>query len=109
MSLNKLALAVLCLSLAASCASGAPVSCPPSLPSGATQHALNNASLFDGPPAEMADLVPDESGAMDKWDLDAVDPYLVCRYAGTAQIITFHATGAKDCEAGGTPFHAFCQ
>jgi len=90
-------------------ARAAPSACPSVLQAGTTKYVLDNASLFDGPPDEMADLVPDPAGGFDRWNLAAVDPYLVCRFAGTSQTITFHAAGAKDCEAGGNPFQAFCR
>lgn len=97
------------MALLACSAAAAPANCPAFVQSGAVKDALNNASLYDGPPQQMADLIPDESGAMDKWDLDSVDPYLVCKYVGTARVVTFHARGAKICEAGGKPFQAFCR
>jgi len=61
---------------------------------------LANVSVFDGPPAEKADLVPDlTKGDGDhlysSWDIGYLfgmgrTPYLVCRYAGLpdAQAIT---------------------
>jgi len=97
------------MALIACSAAAAPVNCPAFIQAGAVKDELNNASLYDGPPDEMADLIPDESGAMDIWNLDSVDPYLVCKYIGTAKIVTFHATSTKICEAGGKPFQAFCR
>ena len=91
------------------CAGAAPATCPASISGGGVSRQLVNASLFDGPPEEMAGLVPVSAGAMDRWALDRVDPYLVCRFQGTQTIMTFHAVGAKTCEAGGTPFRAYCK
>jgi hypothetical protein len=109
MSSNKGLCLLLTAFLFGSAASAAPLTCPSVLQAGTNTYSLDNASLFDGPPDQMADLVPDPAGAMDRWNLDAVDPYLVCRFFGTNQTIIFHALGAKDCEAGGKPFQAFCQ
>ena len=72
-------------------------------------HILNNVSVYDGPPDRMVDLEPSTSGEVDKWDLDGVDPYLVCEFKGTSKVVTFHATGAKTCEAGLKPLHAYCR
>ena len=83
--------------------------CPLSLP-GSAEHRLTNASLFDGPPSQMADLVPDRDGKADRWVLDGIgDPYLVCRFAGTDKTVVLHATGAKVCSAGDKPFRAGCR
>ena len=87
----------------------APWRCPASLTPHGDSHRLNNASLFDGPPGEMADLIPIPSGAYDRWDVRNADPYLVCKYAGTDKIITLHAQGAARCQAGGQPFQAVCE
>jgi hypothetical protein len=89
-------------------AAAGPIECPPALPQNAG-HKLANASLFDGPPAQMADLVPNRAGDIDRWDLDGVDPYLVCRFARTDKIVVLHATGAGTCRAGGKPFRAGCK
>jgi hypothetical protein len=89
-------------------AAAGPMECPPALPR-ASGHPLANASLFDGPPAQMADLVPDRAGDTDRWDLDGIDPYLVCRFARTDKTVVLHAVGAGACRAGGKPFRAGCQ
>lgn len=64
------------------------------------KNALASASVFDGPPAEKADLVPDlTKGSGDhlysSWDIGYLfdmgrTPYLVCKYAGLpdAQAVT---------------------
>ena len=91
------------------CAGAAPATCPFSLSDGGVRHALDNASLYDGPPDQRADLIPVSAGSMDRWDLDGVDPYLVCRYSGTTKVVTFHALGAKTCEGGGKPLRAYCR
>ncbi len=109
MLFSELVLLASVMALIACSAAAAPVNCPAFIQAGAVKDELSNASLYDGPPDEMADLIPDESGAMDIWNLDSVDPYLVCKYIGAAKIVTFHATGTKICEAGGKPFQAFCR
>ena len=90
-------------------AAAGPVDCPHAIADAAGSHVLNNASVYDGPPDEMADLEPSMSGNVDRWDLDGVDPYLVCRFQGTSRVMTFHATGARTCQAGSKPLHAGCR
>ena len=110
MSRNRLAWPLLAVTaLASTCAVAEPAICPSSLQDAGGRHRLVNASLFDGLPSELADLVPVTVGDVDRWNLDSVDPYLVCRFDGTAKVVTFHAVGAKVCEAGKTPFQAYCR
>jgi hypothetical protein len=86
-----LATAVLATAVLATAAPArAATRCPPTLDG----HAHQRASVFDGPPQEQADLVPDSMGAAgDEWrvgylfDLGRV-PFLVCRYAGTPRTVT---------------------
>ncbi|GLU31599.1 STY0301 family protein [Trinickia caryophylli] len=82
--------------------------CPSSLKVAGHEHALDNASLFDGPPEKQVDLIPISGKTADRWDLTDVDPYLVCRYEGTSQVVTIHAEGAKACEVTSKPFAAYC-
>lgn len=82
--------------------------CPRSVSDGHQNHVLDNASLFDGPPEQMADLIPAQGKTADRWDLTGVDPYLVCKYKGTDKVVTIHAQGAKACEATSNPFAAYC-
>ncbi|WGS50056.1 hypothetical protein LFL96_00650 [Paraburkholderia sp. D15] len=98
----------LCLG-AMSVSATARVVCPASVVDVGTRHALINASLFDGPPEQEADLVPEPAGRVDRWNLDGVDPYLVCKYKNTAKTITLHAPTQKVCEAGNKPFQAYCR
>ena len=95
--------------LATTAVAAAPATCPSSLSDAGSRHRLVNASPFDGPPREMADLVPVPAEAVDRWSLDGVDPYLVCRFEGTTRIVTFHVVGARVCETGKTPFQAYCR
>lgn len=85
------------------------LACPVTLVDAGTRHTLINASLYDGPPEQEADLVPEPTGRVDRWDLDGVDPYLVCKYKDTTKTITLHAKTQKVCEAGKRPFRAYCR
>ncbi len=89
-------------------AAAGPATCPRALADATGSHSLNNAAVYDGPPDEMADLEPSMSGDVDRWDLDGVDPWLVCAFQGTSRVTSFHVTGARTCEAGSKPFHAGC-
>ena len=90
------------------CAAAGPLECPSLLPRDVS-HRLANASLFDGPPDKPADLIAVAAGGKDRWDLDGIDAYLVCRYEGTQETLVLRAKDAKTCEAGGTPFRAGCR
>ena len=107
-SRNRIVWPLLGLAITA-CTGMAPATCPSSLAKAGVMHPLVNASLYDGPPDRMADLIPVAAGETDRWNLDSADPYLVCRFDGTAAVVTFHARGAKLCEAGGKPFQARCE
>jgi hypothetical protein len=82
----------------------AEVSCPPEIQVSGTWHSLNNASMFDGPPAELASQVP-VNGV---WDTRIEDSatgkyYLVCEYAGTSSKTSIPITAQiTACEFGGT-------
>jgi hypothetical protein len=109
-SRNSFAVAVLAVTVVAGAAAAAPpATCPSSITEGARKHVLDNASLYDGPPSEMADLMPVRAGAVDRWSLGNADPYLICKFSGTSKVVTFHAVGAKVCEAGKKPFQAYCK
>jgi len=109
MSFNK-TLGLICCSVAFSACATTPhrFECPHVLSDGHQNHVFNNASLFDGPPEQMANLVPVPGKTADRWDLTGVDPYLVCRYKGTNHVVTIHAQGAKACEVASNPFAAYC-
>lgn len=109
MSRNSLVLLPVLAVAVVACAGAAPATCPSSITDTGVSHQLVNASLFDGHPDQMADLVPVPAGAVDRWKLDSVDPYLVCRFQGTQRVTTLHAVAAKTCEAGGKPFRAYCK
>ncbi|PPQ34471.1 STY0301 family protein [Rhodopila globiformis] len=104
---------VLSLLLAAGSAPGmAEVRCPPLLEG----HAYARASVFDGPPEEQADLVPDDQrGGVDRWEVGFIfrtrrAPYLVCRYRGTERTVTFRLQRPVGvCLAPVPPRTAFCR
>ena len=87
----------------------APTWCPQTLTGLDKKHVLENASLFDTPPINKADLTPDVVGQNEAWDPDRIDPYLVCRYSGTTKVVTLHPVGAKSCTMLGGPFRACCE
>ncbi|MGA2648885.1 MAG: STY0301 family protein [Terracidiphilus sp.] len=87
---------------------------------------LAGVSVYDGPPAEKADLVPDlTKGSGDRlyasWDIGYLfglgrTPYLVCRYAGlpdtqsvTLKIDKSVAKCIFSAHAGGQPADAECR
>jgi hypothetical protein len=73
------------------------VKCPPFQ----GKNSLSGAIVFDGPPEEMADLIPDESKGSDNhanssWQVAYIyesgrNVYLVCKYTGTKDTITIKA------------------
>lgn len=86
------------------------VQCPATLQDGGKPHALTNASLFEGPPEQLADLMPDSDNAI-RWALPDYQQsarargtalYLVCRYAKTRQTTTLQVPpDAKSCAVTG--------
>ena len=81
----------------ASLVSAAPLAtCPQSIEDGSQSYTLNDASLFDGPPEELADLEPDNEGEM-VWSLPDYQNsaqqreqalYFVCKYSKTTKTLT---------------------
>jgi len=66
----------------------------------AEHHVLTGARLFDGDPADLADLVPDKNNAAGMaWQLFPNMSYtFVCTYAGTEMTMAAKVpTGAKQC------------
>lgn len=110
MSLNKTLAGVVCSTFGfIACASTSHrFECPSALSDGRQSYVLDNASLFDGPPEQLADLIPVQGKTADRWDLTGVDPYLVCRYKGTDKVVTMHVKDARACEATSHPFAAYC-
>jgi hypothetical protein len=84
--------------------------CPSLLVDGKIKRELSHIEVFDGPPKDMASLIPaaaDDAGILD--GLEKVDVYLVCGYKGTDKIITIHALGATICKGTDHPSAAFCD
>ncbi len=85
-------------------ACAAPVSCPVEIKISGVAHPLNNANVFDGPPAELASL----EAVNGVWDTKIADSatgkyYLVCDYAGTSVQTTIPLSpGITSCELDGT-------
>ncbi len=82
MSCNKLLLAILLLASGAARAST--TSCPAYIGEKGAYHPLTDASVYDGPPAQLADLEPTDAG----WDLSSLKDsprpvFLVCKYRGS--------------------------
>ncbi|WP_239364170.1 STY0301 family protein [Snodgrassella communis] len=86
------------------------VSCPSTFSDKHAVYRLYNASLFDGPITDNAELVPEFKKEKAIWAIGSrIDPYLVCEYAGTRHIIVFYAKGATYCEKSKTPVQAKCM
>jgi hypothetical protein len=103
---------LLLLTVAGSASALAEVRCPALLEG----HAYLRASVFDGPPEEQADLVPDDRrGGVDRWQVGSVfetgrEPYLVCRYQDTDRAMTFRLQRPVSvCLAPVLPRTAFCR
>lgn len=107
---NNMKSSILCLILLVSTAA-APVSCPQSIDEAGRNHALNNVSVFNGPPEQKADLIGlgMNSHGIWRWNVRNIDPYLVCRYRDTARTVAFHAVGAKYCFSGINPERDYCR
>jgi len=86
------------------------VRCPSAITVDGALHKLANVAVFDGPPEEITDLVPDADGDTRRWAIDdSVNPYLVCRYQDWRNEVVLHAKGASLCEAQVNPLQAFCR
>jgi hypothetical protein len=82
--------------------------CPSSIEIRNTRYPLINAGVFDGPPEELAQLVPIPGRFPQHILLNKENIYLVCGYAGYPNKIIVHAKGASYCGYDDTPFHAGC-
>ena len=82
--------------------------CPTTLTVNGKIHAMNAASLFEGPPEEKAELMPD-TDEESVWTLEDYQQYtqehgtslfLVCLYKGTSKTVTLKVPAtAKTCSA----------
>ncbi|PIT16587.1 hypothetical protein BGI32_03985 [Snodgrassella alvi] len=116
MLLNNRKIAILFTSLLLSivsinCHAQTPVvSCPATFSDKHAVYRLFNASLYDGPITDNAELVPEFKKEKAIWDIDPrIDPYFVCEYAATRHYIVFHAKGAAYCEKSKAPVQAKCM
>jgi len=101
------------LALACACSwtwAAPPISCPATIKDETHAYPLNYASLFDGPPNKLADLMPDsdketvwtlplyQKGAHDRGE----SLYFVCRYSKTEKTLTLQVPKtAKKCSVYG--------
>lgn len=84
--------------------------CPSPHIDGKVKRSLAHIDVFDGPPKNMASLIPFDAGGSAIWDgLEGGDVYLVCGYKGTNKIVMIHAIGATVCKAPIHPDVAFCD
>jgi hypothetical protein len=114
MGLNTtlLSSAVLALAMFVAEAAGAAtlIQCPRVHSEGSKTAPLADADVFDGPPEELASLIPDLDTS--EWDLDGYQEdaqdrgepmYLVCRYAGIKATVTIEIPRtATFCKVEGT-------
>src|ERR1700760_1671016 len=79
--------------------------CSPALSDHGRWHQLSGASVFDGPPEDLADLIPDHG----RWDLVPYQStgrqiFVVCRYFGTSAsqtwAIPFQASECREATQG---------
>ena len=111
MSSTRCLVATLALLTCATCsATHHRYECPSPLVDGKIKRELSHIEVFDGPPKDMASLIPAPAGNVAIWDkLEDVDVYLVCGYKRTDKIITIHARGATICKGTDHPSAAFCD
>jgi hypothetical protein len=104
------AILALCIPAAPYAATHHRYECPSPLVDGKVKRSLSHIDVFDGPPMDMASLIPAPAGNVAIWDkLEDVDVYLVCEYKGTDKIVTIHAIGATNCTGTDHPSAAFCD
>lgn len=92
----------LCSCLAAHAAAPHRYQCPSHLVVGKTKHAFSYATVYDGPPEQLASLEGTDS-------LEGADVYLVCKYKRTDKVVTIHAVGSKSCNGTEQPPTVFCD
>jgi hypothetical protein len=84
-SSSSLVIALALCGMTAGTACAATVRCPPSITINGHRHPLAGADLFDGPPAQLASLIPVHG----RWDLASIrvptrDFFLVCKFKDAA-------------------------
>jgi hypothetical protein len=85
MSSSSLVMGLAFCGMTAGAAHAATVRCPPSITINGHRHPLADADLFDGPPAQLASLIPVNG----RWDLASIrgaagDFFLVCKFKDAA-------------------------
>lgn len=122
MSWSKPLLLISALTLLSGMANAEKMTCPDSLQIKNKPHRLNGVSLFQGPPQQLAELIPDTQDKTE-WTLKDYQDYarekdlplfLVCRYHGTDKAVTIKVPGtAQVCSAwygnGKEDLHASCK
>lgn len=122
MSWSKSLLLVSALTLFSGMANAEKITCPDSFQVKSKPHRLNDVSLFQGPPQQLGELMPDTQNKTE-WTLKDYQDYarekdmplfLVCRYNGTDKAVTIKVPDtAKVCSAwygnGKEDFHASCE
>lgn len=95
------------------------ISCPPQYKVDGKDHSLAGASVFEGPPQNLVDLMPDLETS--EWDISmnqraaksrGESMYLVCHYQGLAATVPLQVPdGATACKVEGsaTGFAAGCK
>lgn len=118
MSLTKSFGGALLAAFALSACAAPRVACPPQHSADGKTRALAGASVFEGPPQHLVDLMPDLDTS--EWDIAmnqreakgrGESMYLVCRYEGLAATVTLPVPdGATFCKVEGTAtgFSAGC-
>jgi hypothetical protein len=103
-------LAVAAASTASCAATQHHYECPASLDDGQVKYPFKDIDVFDGPPKNMASLIPAETKDGVRWDFNpGGDIYFVCGYKGTDKTVTVHAPGVTVCKGTQTPLAAFCD
>lgn len=86
------------------------VSCPTTFSANHRIYHISNASLFDGQITDNVELVPEFKKNEAIWSIDSkIEPYLVCKYAGTRHYIVLYAKGASYCQISEAPIQANCM
>jgi hypothetical protein len=108
MSLNKLLISVLFAACTSSAASS--IDCPRTLSVNGAIRPLEGASMFEGRPENLVDLMPDLQNS--EWDIAlnqkharqrGESMYLVCRYQGIKDTVTLEVPGGSTlCKVEGT-------
>lgn len=106
MSLSKFVFALSCICAASLVHAASTLNCPATLKDGQRVRTLNNASLFEGSPEQLGDLMPDTNDET-VWTLPLYQEsaqqrgaalYMVCRYAKTKKTVTLQVPQtAKTC------------